>query len=86
MRPEKRPRASVRLKHVPGDPRPGLVALADALLLTTADPTLDAALEIAHNFNIVDARIQSRRRALSQAAGNLREQLAAIMEKLEEAA
>jgi hypothetical protein len=64
----------------------GLAALADALLRTTADPALDDAFRIAHNFNIVDAQIQTRRRALEQAAGTLREQLASIMAQLGEAA
>ncbi len=86
MRPENLPRVIGRIKHVPGDLEPGLVALADALLLTTADPALDEAFRIAHNFNIVDAQIQTRRRALQQAAGTLREQLATIMAQLGEAA
>jgi hypothetical protein len=60
--------------------------MADALLLTTADQALDEASRIAHNFNIVDAQIQTRRNALQEAAGTLREQLAAIMAQLGEAA
>ena len=86
MRPENLPRVTVRITHVSGDLEPGLAALADALLLTTADPALDEAFRIAHNFNIVDAQIQTRRRALQQAAGTLREQLATIMAQLGEAA
>jgi hypothetical protein len=86
MRPENLPRIAARVTHVPGDLGPGLAALADALLRTTADPALDDAFRIAHNFNLVDAQIQTRRRALEQAAGTLREQLASIMAQLGEAA
>lgn len=86
MRPENLPRVTGRIRHVPGDLGPGLAALADALLLTTGEPALDEAFRIAHNFNIVDAQVQCRRHALQQAAGTLREQLAAIMEQLGDAA
>lgn len=57
MRPENLPRIAARVTHVPSDPRPGLAALADAFLRTTADPALDDAFRIAHNFNIIDAQI-----------------------------
>lgn len=86
MRPENLPRVTVRITHVPGDLEPGLAALADALILTTADPTLDEAFRIAHNFTSVNAQIQTRRHALQHAVGTLREQLATIMAQLREAA
>jgi hypothetical protein len=86
MLPEILPRITGRVTYVPGDRNPGLAALADALLLTTADPARDKAFRIAHTFTIVDAQIRTRRRTLQQAAGTLREQRATIMAQLGEAA
>ena len=86
MRPENLPRLTASVTRVAGESGAGLANLADALLLLTGDPALDEAVKIAHNFNIVKVQRQTRRRALQQAAGTLREQLATIMAQLGEAA
>jgi hypothetical protein len=77
---------TARLTHVAGDGSAGLALLADALLWATAPPALDEALRIAHNFTMVDVQVQYRRRALNQAVGTLREQLATLLAQLGEAA
>lgn len=79
-------RITAQITRVPGEIGPGLVVLADALLLLTGDPTLDEAVKIAHNFNILKAQRQSRRRALEHAASTLRDQLLAVEHQMHEAA
>jgi hypothetical protein len=74
------------ITRVPGDGAAGLAALADALLLLTGDPALDAAFKIANNFNIANAQLQTRRRVLKQTASALREQLVALEQQIDEAA
>lgn len=86
MTTHKTPYLTARITRVTGDPSPGIVALADALLLITASPELDEAFRIAHNFTASDAQTRTRRSALRQAAGTLREQLDLIEEQLGEAA
>ncbi|MEI7769317.1 MAG: hypothetical protein WCF99_01025 [Chloroflexales bacterium] len=86
MRPEHLPRLTASATWVSGDGGDGLTALADALLLITADPALDEALRIAHTFTINSVHRQSRRRILEHAASTLRDHLLSIEQQLHEAA
>jgi hypothetical protein len=81
-----RPRITAHVCHVPGDPGAGLTELADALLMVRAEPALQEAFRIAHQFTSVEAHLHTRRRTLTQAAETLRAQLAALTAQLGEAA
>ncbi len=76
---------TIRYHRLPsGNLQDGLAALADAVLLMTATPVLDAALRIVHDRALVAQQQQARRRAIDAQIDALRAQLAALEDQAQE--